>query len=193
MPFVDPPPTAAWQHQEARLGFEVVWFHPLDDGYRIEGCTTAIERSRAWVVDYAIELDATWTTLSARVCGRSTSGSRSVAIDGDGAGHWRVDGRAAPHLDGCLDVDLESSALTNALPVHRLGLPVGGRAAAAAVYVRAPDLAVGRLDQTYLRVADESSRQRYEYEAPAFEFACRLTYDEAGLVLDYPGIALRVG
>jgi hypothetical protein len=29
--------------------------------------------------------------------------------------------------------------------------------------------------------------------APAFDFACRLTYDESGLVLDYPGIAVRAG
>jgi hypothetical protein len=193
MPFVSPPPAAAWQHQEARSGFEVVFFHPLDDGYHIEGCTTAIEGGQAWVVDYAIVLDTTWTTRSARVSGRSASGSRSVAIEGDGTGHWRVDGTVAPHLDGCLDVDLESSAMTNALPVHRMGLPVGGRAAAPAVYVRAPDLAVERLEQTYVRIADENSRQRYDYKAPAFEFACRLTYDESGLVLDYPGIAVRVG
>ncbi len=34
-----------------------------------------------------------------------------------------VDGEPAPHLDGVLDVDLESSALTNAFPVHRLDYP----------------------------------------------------------------------
>ena len=50
-----------------------------------------------------------------------------------------------------------------------------------------------RLEQTYLRVPDEAARQRYDYAAPAFDFACRLTYDESGLVLDYPGIAVRAG
>jgi hypothetical protein len=34
-------------------------------------------------------------------------------------------------------------------------------------------------------------RQCYDYSAPAFEFSCRLVYDESGLVLDYPGIAAR--
>ena len=83
--------------------------------------------------------------------------------------------------------------MTNALPVHRLGLPVGGRATAPAAYVRARDLAVERLEQTYARVTDETSHQRYDYRAPAFEFACRLVYDESGLAIDYPGIAVRVG
>jgi len=36
-------------------------------------------------------------------------------------------------------------------------------------------------------------RQRYDYAAPVFDFACRLLYDESGLVLDYPGIAIRAG
>ncbi len=53
---------------------------------------------------------------------------------------WRIDGRPSPHLDGCRDVDLESSALTNALPVHGLGLHVGQGAEAPAACVRALDL-----------------------------------------------------
>ena len=50
-----------------------------------------------------------------------------------------------------------------------------------------------RLEQTYMHAADEASGQRYDYAAPAFGFAARLVYDESGLVLDYPGIAVRVG
>jgi hypothetical protein len=37
----------------------------------------------------------------------------------------------------------------------------------------------------------KSGRQRYRYAAPAFGFTCTLVYDESGLVLDYPGIAVR--
>jgi hypothetical protein len=40
---------------------------------------------------------------------------------------------------------------------------------------------------------DEADRQRADYAAPVFDFACRLLYDESGLVLDYPGIAVRAG
>src|SRR5215217_6549606 len=39
MPFDAPPPFAAWQHRDARDGFEAVFIHPDDDGYRIEGDT----------------------------------------------------------------------------------------------------------------------------------------------------------
>jgi hypothetical protein len=92
-----------------------------------------------------------------------------------------------------LDVDLESSAMTNALPVHRIALGVGQQAAAPAAYVRSLALTVERLEQIYGRVADEDGRQWYDYSVPVFDFACRLAYDESGLVLDYPGIAVRAG
>lgn len=114
MPFLSPPPRGAWAHQDARSGFEVVFFEPTDDGHLLGGCTTAVEDGRSWIVDYEIRIDAAWRTRRARVAGRSGARSRTVLLETDGGGRWRIDGRAAPHLDGCLDVDLESSAMTNA-------------------------------------------------------------------------------
>jgi uncharacterized protein len=191
MSFAPLPATAAWLHRGARSGFEVVYFQAGDDGSRIEGWTAAAEDGATWVVEYAIDVDAAGATRSARIRGRSAGGFRSALLEADGAGHWLVDGEAAPGLDGCLDVDLEASAMTNALPVRRIGLPVAAEAAAPTAYVRAADLAVERLEQTYVRAADEASWQRYDYAAPTFDFSARLVYDEAGLVLDYPGIAVR--
>ena len=92
----------------------------------------------------------------------------------------------APHLDGLVDVDLEASACTNTLPVHRLLMPVGELVVASAVYVQASDLTVRRLDQTYRRLDDH----RFDYASEG-GFHAELTYDASGLVLDYPGIASR--
>ncbi|MFD3520085.1 putative glycolipid-binding domain-containing protein [Streptomyces sp. NPDC058653] len=189
--FLPLPATATWAHEHARRGFEVVYFRPSGDGHHLVGCTTAVEDGRTWTVDYDITLDADWVTRRAVVTGRSDEGTRSTVLQADGMGHWQVDGAAAPYLDGCLDVDLESSAMTNTLPVHRFRLAVGEAAEAPAAYVRALGLAVDRLEQDYRRVDDEGARQCYDYSAAAFDFRCRLVYDEAGLVLSYPGIATR--
>ena len=139
-------------------------------GLRIEGTTAAAEDAEAWVVSYLIELDAAWATRSARITASTVAGTRETFLESDGAAHWLVDGSTAPHLDGCMDVDLESSAMTNALPVHRLNLRVGQAADAPAAYVRAVGLAAGRLEQVYQRITDQDARQRYEYSAPAFGF-----------------------
>src|SRR5687767_6957826 len=124
MSFHEPPEYAAWQHRDARDGFEVVFLHSDEDGYRLEGDTAAVEDGEAWAVQYDIILNSGWLTRSARVSGRSASGAHELTLEADGAGRWLINGAAAPHLDGCLDVDLESSALTNALPAHRLGLEI---------------------------------------------------------------------
>ena len=167
------PPFAAWRHHEARDGFEVVFIDARESGCTLEGTTTAVEDGEAWSVSYDIVLDPGWATRSVRVSGRSASGGHEISLEADGAGGWRLDGAEAPHLQGCLDVDLESSSLTNAFPVRRLGLAVGDRAEAPAAYVRAGDLRVERLDQRYLRLDDDGARERYDYVAPAFDFAAR--------------------
>jgi hypothetical protein len=184
------PESAAWRHVGLRDGFEVAFFRAGGRGSRMEGHTTAVEAGRAWAVHYAIDLDPGWTTREARLTAWAFGTERRTHLRADGEGHWSVDGVPRPELGGCLDVDLESSALTNALPVHRLALAVGGASPAPAAYVRALDLGVERLEQRYERVGDDGALA-FDYEAPQFDFRCRLRYDAAGLVVDYPGIATR--
>jgi uncharacterized protein len=192
MSFSAPPPVAAWRHLDAREGFEVVYLRGSTEGYRIEGHTVAVEAGAAWAISYTIALDAGWATRRARVSARWAEQQREITLEGDGRGHWTLDSAPVPELDGCLDVDLEASAFTNAFPIRRLDLDVGRHAAAPAVYVRALDLAVERLEQDYTRRRSGEGERVYDYRAPVFEYAGRLIYDSAGLVLDYPGIAVRI-
>jgi uncharacterized protein len=186
------PATAAWRHLDARQGFEVLFPREAPDGYRFEGHATAVEEGVTWSVRYAIEVDAGWVTRTAHVVSRSATGDRELRIERDGSGEWRIDGKPAPELAGCEDLDLEASAFTNAFPVQRLALEVGEHTDAPAAYVRAPNLRVARLEQHYARLPDDGETRRYDYIAPAFEFRAVLVYDDAGLILDYPGIAVRV-
>ena len=176
------PPFAAWRFVDAVDGFEVVYLHPG----RFRGHTSAVENGRAYAVSYEVSLDEGWITREVRVTSDTVDGHRSTLLRSDGEGGWTVDGVPAPHLDGLVDVDLEASACTNTLPVHRLTMPVGEVVVASAVYVQASDLAVRRLDQTYRRLDDH----RFAYASEG-GFEAVLVYDDAGLVVDYPGIAVR--
>jgi hypothetical protein len=187
-------PTAAWRHRDARDGFEVVFLGETPTGgRRLTGHVSAVEDGQAWAVQYEIVVDAAWRTRTARIRTHTAAGRRDVAVEADGEGRWRVDGAPAPALDGCLDVDLEASSCTNAFPVKRLGLAVGAAADAPAAYVRVLDPVVERLEQRYERIDDDDGgRRRFHYVSPAFAFEAVLVYDAAGLVVDYPGIAVRV-
>lgn len=183
------PSFAAWQHLTARQGFEVAFVRERDGGFSIEGCTTAVESNEPWIVSYRITLDANGQTRHARVMASTRAGEHERTLESDGAGLWRIDGAPAPLLDGCLDVDLESSALTNAFPIRRMALAIGRSAAAPAAYVRALDLRVERLEQQYRRIDERS----YDYASPAFAFEVVVQCDAYGLAIDYPQIARRVG
>jgi uncharacterized protein len=184
------PSQIAWRHVGAREGFEVTFVAEVDGGLCFTGTTSAFEDTHAWTVSYQVTVDPlSWATRSAHVRAHSNVGKRALEVSTDGAGTWRLDSRPAPHLDGCLDIDLESSALTNAFPVRRLGLASGQGADAPGAYVRAEDLRVERLEQRYVRLGDQG--RRFAYAAPTFDFMCVLAYDDAGLLLDYPGLAVR--
>jgi uncharacterized protein len=189
--FDDLPPSACWLHQGLRSGFEVSYFVSVPDGLRIEGTTAGFQDGSAWVVSYGIQLDQRWRTRRVRITSQSTLGAMEQYAESDGEGHWQIEGQDAAQLEGCLDIDLEASAMTNALPVHRLCLEPGENASAPAAYVRLANRGIERLDQSYTREDDQDDRLTFDYQAPAFDFRCRLVYDRAGLVLEYPGIAMR--
>src|SRR5262249_52830588 len=188
----DPPATAAWRHHDARLGFEVLFLRHESDRYHLDGYVTAVEEGEPWGIRYTLLLDSNWATRSAHIVGRSALGEREIRLENDGAGSWRIDGKPMTQLSGCMDVDLEASACTNAFPVNRLRLEVGQAADAPAVYLRARDLRVERLEQRYARLPNLGKHSRYDYVVPSFDFRTVLVFDEFGLVLDYPGIAARV-
>jgi hypothetical protein len=156
-----------------------------------EGHTAAVEEDDPFSVRYRITVDRQWRTRSARVWTWTGMGVTQSWLFHDGAGRWTVNGRRAPHLDHCLDVDIEASACTNAFPAHRFTPDVDLTCDAPAAYVRVSG-SVERLEQTYRpRAPDKAGGQGFDYAAPQFEFACRLDYDRSGLVIEYPGIATR--
>ena len=182
--FAELPAFAAWRFFDLVDGFEVVYAEPG----LLRGHTSAVEGGQPYAVRYHILLDDHWRTREAHVATDTLTGPRETVLRSDGEGRWTVDGAYAPQLDGLVDIDLEASACTNTLPVHRMTMPLNEVTNAPAAYVRALDLSVSRLEQTYRRRDD----RRYDYTSRDGTFRAVLRYDEAGLVVDYPGIAVRL-
>jgi hypothetical protein len=190
MKVTDLPRLAAWRHTDVRTGYEVLFTEAGPTGYRLRGSTTAVEAGVAWSVGYRIELDRAWRTRRVQADASTADGERSVTLRAVNT-RWTVDGRSRPDLDGCVDVDFESSSVTNTIPVHRLPFSTGIPVAAPAAFVRAADLRVHRVEQLYTLRTRTPDGSTFDYESATFAFACELRYDAAGLILDYPGIAVR--
>lgn len=188
-PFVPLPPFGAWRLLGAHDGFEITRFAAAKNGVVFTGTSLGIEADTPWNFDYIIEVDNSWHTRSAVI--NNQAGGR-IEVQTDGAGHWTVNGERRPDLDGCLDLDLEGSAVTNAIPIRRLALVAGEQASAPAAYVRTDKLQVERLDQTYRRIADQNGMLVFDYRSPRFAYHECLRFAPDGLVAEYPGIAARV-
>ncbi|MGW0182801.1 putative glycolipid-binding domain-containing protein [Nocardia sp. NPDC003345] len=189
MRFDDLPLQAGWRHQGAREGFEVLFTTRTSSGYTLAGQTTAVESGAGWTVAYLVAVDDRWRTTTVRASNRTAQGEAHVELERRNGHRWFVSGVHRPELDGCVDIDFESSGVTNTLPVHRLDLAVGDTVAVPAAFVRAGDLGVERIEQTYTRLDDSG---RFGYTSSTFDFACELIFDASGLIVEYPGIAVRV-
>ncbi len=183
------PERAAWRHHTAREATEVVTTRALTDGWSLSGVVTGVEEGQPWSLAYEIETDGGWRTRSAWVGSLFPGDPRELLLTRDGD-RWEADGRHLPDLDGLVDVDLEGSAMTNTLPMHRADL--AARTAGPAAYVRL-DLTVRRIDQWYGPAEPVAGGGwTVAYEAPEFGAAFDLTYDRSGLVVEYPGLATRL-
>lgn len=176
----------------ARSGFEVLFVPKIVGGHRLRGQTTAREDASLWSVSYDVDLDAAWRTRSAHARSESREGTREVILSRSPDGQWTVDGTRRPDLDGCVDIDFESSAVTNTLPIHRIDFVMGQAVDVPAAFVRPLDLRVGRLEQKYTFLGHSEQGYAFRYESSTFDFSCDLSYDNAGLIDSYPGIAVRV-
>lgn len=181
------PTAASWTHTGVRVGFEVLFV----DAGRLRGRTSAREGASTWYVGYQIDVDADWRTRSVHAVNSTASGDREVVLERTADDRWTVNGIVRPDLDGCQDVDFESSAVTNTLPVHRLAFVLGKTFEVPAAFVQADDLGVIRIEQRYTLLSSDEQQHVFRYQSATFDFECDLTYDASGLVLDYPGIAIR--
>jgi len=105
-----------------------------------------------------------------------------LVLEHDGQGSWRD----RPELDGCLEVDISITPLTNTLPISRLRLATGESREIRAVYIDMPSLQLSVMPQRYTRLGDRG----YRYQSENFQ--ADLILDDNGLVIDYPGLWRRI-
>ncbi len=121
-----------------------------------------------------------------------TEVAEQLTLSADERRGWKVNGRHDPDLDGCIDVDVAATPLTNTFPIRPLAcLEVGGQVTTPIAWVDLPDLGVTRVDQTYRRLPDVEGLAAWEYRDPQHG-PSRLTVDTDGFVVTYEGFARRV-
>ena len=176
---------SAWDGWEE--GLEHVDVRPADGGLDLSGVVIAREGEIEFGLSYRLKLDALWHTKEVLL--RTTSG-HALHLESDGRGHWRENGKDQPGLQGCIDIDIQATPLTNTLPIRRLGLETGESTDIRLCYITVPELTVAPANQRYTALEAGSL---YRFESLESGFTADLPVDEYGFVLDYPELFKRLG
>jgi uncharacterized protein len=182
------PRTVMWRRIVDDLSFEQATLSRLPEGYEIMGAILVAEGGKPLRIDYRLCCSLDWRTREVDVEQVLSADRSRMNLTADGGGGWRVNGVEAPELAGCIDVDLEFSPSTNALPINRLRLKVGERAEISAAWVRFPALHVMTSHQAYQRL----DQGQYLFQSLASGFEAVLDVDRDGLPLLYSGIWQRI-
>ena len=177
-------------------GLEHLRLNVDDDGVLADGLVVGLDGGRAFRVRYTIRCDGGWRVreLCVDVLDGGEQGPAPLRLLADGAGHWTTaEGDLLPALDGCIDVDLSVTPLTNTLPIKRLDWKRGESVDLPMAFVELPALRVTAERQRYTCLDEPPpSAGRFRFEALSSGFAADLPVDEDGLVWDYPGLFSRV-
>ncbi|MFI6759184.1 putative glycolipid-binding domain-containing protein [Micromonospora sp. NPDC050417] len=185
----------------------------LDDrrGLLARGVALAVD-PLPYTCRYEVTTDETWATVRLEVSVEGAGWLRSIRLE-RAAGRWRastaeqgdldaalaaagkppagIPGIEEPHrLADALDVDLGGAPLFNTLPVRRLGLRTATPGAVhrlTVAWVLVPSLVVVPSEQVYTVL--EGGNVRFLDDG----FEAELRLDQDGYVVDYPGLAERVG
>jgi hypothetical protein len=136
---------------------------------------------RPFSLRYLWTLDADWRTRTLRI-EQTREDDRWLTVERTGASSWLVDGRPAPHLDGCMELDLSATPFCNTLAVRLLGRD--GELDAA--YISADNLTVTPSRQQYEKINNHT--WRYTDHGVADGFTAALEFDDDGLVRRYEGL-----
>jgi hypothetical protein len=175
-----------WSAPEGRdAGLEHCEIRPEDDRVIAAGAVIGEADGASFGLDYRLVVDAAWHVRRASL--RTVSGT-SLELICDGQGRWQVNGQSAPNLDGCIDIDIQASPLTNTLPIRRLDLKCGQSAVIRVLYINVPNLTVEAVNQRYTALG----LGLYRFEGLDTSFTADLMVDEDGLVLNYPDLFRRL-
>src|SRR5690349_16916254 len=169
----------SWRRSDEVRADEHCTISIRDAGLSLVGTVLGAEGGIPFRTEYRVLTDGTGSTAAVHVRDLRGFAQRTLTLARDPKGAWSVNGVAAKALRGCHAVDLGCSPTTNALPIRRLRLGVGGSKTIQVAWVRFPELTVEKAAQTYTRL-DEFT---YRYASATFE--AELVVDEDGVVAQY--------
>jgi uncharacterized protein len=176
--------TVIWRRVLDNASFEACRFIGSDAGYHLNGTIIAAHENQPLELRYHILCDVNWKTREVTIEQRHGFTEVSLKLLAHDGVWSKVGPGQLSELIGSIDVDIEFTPATNALPINRLGLAVGESAEIQAAWIRIPTLAIFPAKQRYERL----SESKYRYTSIASGFQAEIEVDRFGLPIRYGSI-----
>jgi hypothetical protein len=177
-----------WRRILDNASLELCRLHRSRDAIHLNGTIFAAHEDRPLEVSYRISCDLDWRTRQVAVQQREgfENSDFKLAVNAE---NWSEANRG-PLLEfaGCVDVDIELTPATNALPVNRLKLAIGESSEIQAAWIRVPSFTIVRAHQRYERLSEKV----YHYTSVASGFQAEIEVDHFGLPIRYGNIWKRI-
>ena len=158
----------------------------------------------AYRLDYTLETRERFVTNRIQLRAEGEGWHRTLDLRRSASGAWTATGEAdglpdlgepgiTESVDGALDCDLGLSPVTNSMPVLRHGQLEGGSHEFTVAWISVPDLRVHAERQRNTFVSVDGDARVVRFESLDGTFTADIRFDADGLVVDYPGIARRIG
>jgi hypothetical protein len=177
-----------WQSIAWRGLEHAIWSEDEDTMYAEGQALHVLPEGVTWV-QYKVGTDQAGHARHTCVTVEFEGQSNHITLRRESDGTWSDQAGPRPDLNGCTDVDISTSPLTNTLPIRRLDLADGKIADLRVAYIDVPSLQVTAEHQRYTALWHEARTAGYRYESGSFR--ADLTVDEHGLVTNYPDLWTR--
>lgn len=158
-----------------------------ENGTEINSVIVGSYGPKIFRVEYRIRTNPRWATLFVEVRSQHSNQVQYHRLESDGQGNWKSQGKPAPQLNGCMDIDISLTPLTNTLPINRLKLSPSTSQEIQVVYLDLLEQQMAPVRQKYTCL----SKTSYQYENVPNDFEAVITVDGLGLVVDYPELFVR--
>ena len=176
-----------WRAIDEWPGLEEAHIDDRGDSIHVRSALIGENDGHRFAVHYELQIDPGWVFRQAFF---QRMDGATFALRSDGQGNWTEgDGTPRPDLDGCIDIDISRTPVTNTLPMRRVTWKPNVPQRFEMAWVALDTFKVHRDGQIYTWLSED----RWRYQAADGSFEAVLTVDEDWLVVGYVGLFERVG
>ncbi|MFL9483500.1 putative glycolipid-binding domain-containing protein [Chitinophagaceae bacterium LWZ2-11] len=175
-----------WKNLYANT-MEIISVNP-GDFISVDGAIVGEFKGEPINVQYHLEIDNDWTVQNVAIHIEGDSPFQFI-FEKNEEGNWSdKNGRILPALNDCIDIDISLTPFTNTLPIKRLRLTENESKEITVLYLNLLTREYSPIKQRYTNIDGKF----YKYENLSSDYTAILEIDEAGYVVNYPGIWQRV-